>query len=298
MTQSKFTNFPAISREEWLAKITNEYRDKKSLPDLYLHNANITRHPFHHPSDINQKFRIDSFPKTYSSGIKYSTEMAISTLLAFLEAGVSDLYIDRDIPWKPELENNIRWDYLNTTIINNHGFYKKLVAHAENNGWKMEDRMYFTTSKKSIRVNIESYATSDQSIDSLINNISNSNDLEIIEFYLSDHFLFNIGLIRGLIKFFHGLPKPPKIIGFCTTQADNPEASLIKETAQMVSARLAGIPSIFISHGMSENIDLHKAMIHNILDLESNLMFSEDPITGSQYLDHFSNQVYGLLHAL
>ena len=295
MKQSKFTNFPAISREEWLSKITNEYRGKKSISDLYLHNDNITRHPFHHPSDIYQKFRIDSFPNTYSCGIKYSTEMPLSTLLALLEAGVSNLYIEKDILWKPELENKIRWDYLNTTIINNNEFYEKLVAHAENNDWKIEDRLCFSTSEKNININLNNIATSDNSIDSLINNIRYRNDLEIIEFHLSDHFLFNIGFIRGLIKFFNGLVKSPKVIGFCTSQADNSETSLIKETTQMVSARLAGIPSIFLSYSVSEEIYLHKAMIPHILDLESKLIFSEDPITGSQYLDHLSNQVYHLL---
>lgn len=295
MTQSKFKNFPSISKDEWLSKIQKEYKDKKSLRQLYSTVGDFEFHPFHHPSDVNTKFSISPFPNNFITGIHYNNGMPTSLLINYLEAGVSLIYVDSDIKWSSDLESKIRWDFLQTIIVDNVVFYDKLTNHAAKNNLELENHLIVTSSQRKIDIDINEFVSGDSNIESLKEEIHDKNDFDVVVINLSDHFLFNIGFMRALVRFFQDRPKSPMILAVCTCVPEGQESTLISETTQMISARLSGIPNILLSSSSTRSIGYHKAMIPNILDFESHLKFTRDPISGSQFIDHLSHQIYNKL---
>jgi hypothetical protein len=216
-------------------------------------------------------------------------------LISSLEAGASFIFFDSKCEWNATLDKKIRWDYIQSIFIDNQFFVEKLTKACKKRGLTIDKNILQSTSDKILVIKIDDYQSGNRKIEGLKKSIEGKKSIDLVLFELGDAFLFNIGFMRGIVKMFTENSKNTRIMARCAVDDPSDIASTIAETAQIISTRLAGVPNVLLSNSDSDSIAYHKAMIPNILDYESELMFEEDPVSGSQYLDNISAQVYNLL---
>jgi hypothetical protein len=295
-----FIEFKEISKDDWLQKIVKEYRGQKSFEDLHLKIEDILEiHPFHHVSDKVPSFKINPFPNFTRFGVQvpkvYDQQ---KQLLPLLDHGIQLLFFDKNAYWDEEEAKKIHWDYLFTIAHQDSQAANFIRDFLSKRRIDVDNNLFISKSQNTLSVDLGSIYDGTTSLKAELEEIQNLSNEVVLFITLSDHFLFNIGLMRGIKSYLqdkYDAKKRPLVIAQCEKAIGSQEESLVSETVQITSAVLSGVEHVLFSPNSKAWIQQYQSMIPHLLQEESHLNFREDPISGSGYIDSVSWQIFDFL---
>ena len=309
--------FDPVHPQEWLDKVDQDMKGKKTWRDFLAQWEGLELNPFYSSAEVEMP--LDRLFTQILSGSKISMEVGDkdnSRILSFLEKGAEALYLKLNAIDNPEnLLTGIHLDYIFSFIETKELEPASKIASYLESEYEDKSIQSFVLHdnnviypKQTLYLPVD---VSQKTIETLVNVLRNAENAIltekplrcIVHFSIGKDFLMTIATLRAFrilwenllvkIGFEEDIPLIIMASPEDTLLSQNPNQALIESSYLILSSILGNVDISFSSPvpGQDTAYDLRAFMIHQIYKEEGKLFTVKDPVAGSYFIEQATRQI-------